>query len=217
MKRLNGEGNIRRRENGTWEARYYDSHGKRHSVYGKTQQDVRKKLDEAMNAPEPVKNEKSAAAPQAAAAPVAEEKTPNDTPDEAKMTVAEWLTTWRQDFTTNIKGTTAVYYDQLIRCHIVPFIGDTPLQALRAPAIQRLYNDRQANGGLSAKSIKNLHGCLHKALDTAVKVGYWSTGVNGIMVTNLAEKTFVTATIPQHPQVPYPILTNLCKKVIGLL
>lgn len=36
---------------------------------------------------------------------------------------------------------------------------------------------------------------------TAVKVGYWSTGVNGIMVTNLAEKTFVTATIPQHPQV----------------
>ena len=35
---------------------------------------------------------------------------------------------------------------------------------------------------------------------TAVKVGYWSTGINGIMVSNLAEKTFVTATIPSHPQ-----------------
>lgn len=35
---------------------------------------------------------------------------------------------------------------------------------------------------------------------TDVKVGYWSTGVNGIMVSNLAEKTFVTATLPDHPQ-----------------
>lgn len=98
--------------------------------------------------------------------------TENPSSEEANMTVAEWLQTWRQDFTPNIKGTTAVYYDQLIRCHIVPFIGDVKLRALRAPAIQRLYNDRQTNGHLSAKSIKNLHGCLHKALDTAVKVGY---------------------------------------------
>ena len=36
---------------------------------------------------------------------------------------------------------------------------------------------------------------------TDVKVGYWSTGINGIMVSSLAEKTFVTATIPNHPQV----------------
>lgn len=35
---------------------------------------------------------------------------------------------------------------------------------------------------------------------TAVTVGYWSTGVNGIIVNNVAEKTFVTATLPDHPQ-----------------
>ena len=33
-----------------------------------------------------------------------------------------------------------------------------------------------------------------------IKVGYWSTGVQGIIVSSLAEKTFVTATIPDHPQ-----------------
>lgn len=33
-----------------------------------------------------------------------------------------------------------------------------------------------------------------------VKVGYWDTGVTGIVVTSLAEKTFVTATLPDHPQ-----------------
>lgn len=34
-----------------------------------------------------------------------------------------------------------------------------------------------------------------------VKVGYWSTGISGIAVSSLAEKTYVTATIPSHPQI----------------
>lgn len=34
-----------------------------------------------------------------------------------------------------------------------------------------------------------------------IKVGYWSTGVSGIVVSSLAEKTFVTATLPDHPQI----------------
>ena len=36
---------------------------------------------------------------------------------------------------------------------------------------------------------------------TDIKVGYWSTGVQATMVSNLAQKTFVTATIPDHPQI----------------
>ena len=170
MKRLNGEGTLRRRKDGTWEARYYDKSGKRHSVYAKTKQEAKEKLENALNAPQPEKHETTAAKPGATAI---EADAPEEVyPDEPDMTVAERLQTWRQDFTPNIKGTTAIYYDQLIRCHIVPFIGEIKLKALRAPAIQRLYNDRQTNGHLSAKSIKNLHGCLHKALAIAVRVGY---------------------------------------------
>jgi len=33
-----------------------------------------------------------------------------------------------------------------------------------------------------------------------MKVGYWDTGVNGIIVQATAQSTFVTATIPNHPQ-----------------
>ena len=172
MKRLNGEGNIRRRSNGTWEARYYDSQGKRHSVYGKTQKEVRIKLEEIQNAPEPTKPVKAAAASKAAAAPHEDEEPDGFSQKELNMTVEEWLKTWRRDFTPNIKETTALYYDNLIRMHIVPFIGSIKLRNLRAPVIQKLYNDRQTKGHLSPKSIKNLHGCLHKALDIAVRVGY---------------------------------------------
>lgn len=34
-----------------------------------------------------------------------------------------------------------------------------------------------------------------------MKVGYWSTGISATIVSNLAQKTYVTATIPSHPQV----------------
>lgn len=34
---------------------------------------------------------------------------------------------------------------------------------------------------------------------TYVKVGYWTTTVSGIMATSVAEKTYVTGTIPVHP------------------
>ena len=48
-KRANGEGSIRKREDKKcWEARYYDEKGKRHSVYGKTQAEVRKRLAEVL-------------------------------------------------------------------------------------------------------------------------------------------------------------------------
>lgn len=35
---------------------------------------------------------------------------------------------------------------------------------------------------------------------TTIHVGYWDTGVTAVLVDNLAEKTYVTATIPYHPQ-----------------
>ena len=35
----------------------------------------------------------------------------------------------------------------------------------------------------------------------AIRIGYYTSTVNGIVVSSLAEKTFVTATIPNHPQI----------------
>lgn len=37
--------------------------------------------------------------------------------------------------------------------------------------------------------------------NTTVKVGYWDTGVSAVIMSTLAEKTYVTATIPDHPQI----------------
>ena len=149
-KRANGEGNLRKREdrNG-WEARYYDAKGNRHSVYGKTQAEVRKRLAEA------VKKE--------------EEK--DSELEEEDLTVGQWLAIWQRDFLGNVKPGTMVSYETQIRVHILPALGEIKLTALRTPVVQRLYNQILAKG-LSPKTIKNIHGCLHRALDIAVRVGY---------------------------------------------
>ena len=148
-KRANGEGNIRKREDRKgWEARFYDEDGNRHSVYGKTQGEVRKRLSEAVA-----------------------ESSSEISNDEDDLTVAQWLSIWQRDFLGNVKPGTAISYDMQVRVHIVPTLGEIKLTALKTPPIQRLYNQKLAQG-LSPKSIKNIHGCLHKALDIAVKIGY---------------------------------------------
>ena len=47
-KRANGEGSIRQRKDGRWEG-LYSINNKRKSVYGKTQEEVRKKLNKVLN------------------------------------------------------------------------------------------------------------------------------------------------------------------------
>ena len=148
-KRANGEGTIRKRADGSWEARYMVD-GKRHSVYGRSQAEVRKKLTE-----------------------VSVTIDHGDYREDSGLTLGQWLTMWHRDYLGNVKLGTADTYEMQIRVHIVPALGDVKLSALRTPMIQRLYNKKREEG-LSPKSIKNIHGCLHKALDVAVRIGYLS-------------------------------------------
>ena len=145
-KRANGEGNIYKRDNGSWEARY-TVNGKRHSIYGKTQTEVRKKLTEALSQ---IDREEYI--------------------EDSGMTVSQWLTIWQRDYLGNVKQGTADNYELQVRLYINPTLGEIKLSGLKPPAIQKLYNNLIA-GGLSPKSVKNTHGCLHKALDIAVRVG----------------------------------------------
>ena len=148
-KRANGEGNLRKRDDGKgWEARYYDTRGKRHSVYGKTQAEVRKKLADAM-------------------ALVGK----SDSNEVDELSVGNWLGIWQRDFLGNVKPGTAINYEMTLRVHVIPALGEIPLVDLKTPPIQMLYNQKRREG-LSPKSIKNIHGCLHKALDIAVQIGY---------------------------------------------
>jgi len=90
----------------------------------------------------------------------------------SKMTLGEWLQMWKNTYLNGVKATTRLNYEQHIKNHIVPALGAVRLEALKTHMIQAFYNDLShphgKKGGLSAKTIKNIHGVLHKALQQAV-------------------------------------------------
>lgn len=154
-----GAGTIRQRKNGRWEARYTVGRdpgtGKQiqRSVYGDTQQEVRKKLAQLT-----------------ASLDAGTYKEP------CKMTVGQWLDIWAADYLGGVKPFTVRSYSDQIRNHIKPALGSVKLEALNAHTIQEFYNslgaEREGKPGLSPKTVKNIHGVLHKALQQAVKIGY---------------------------------------------
>jgi len=90
-----------------------------------------------------------------------------------KLTCEQWLNIWETTYLTDVKPLTVASYDQLIRLHLIPIIGRVKLQALTAPEIQTMYNMlSKRDKPLSPKSIKNLHGVLHRSLQQAVEIGY---------------------------------------------
>lgn len=161
-----GTGSIRKKtvtrdekEYTYWEARYTEGYdpgtGKQiqRSVTGKTQKEVAQKL-------------KAATAALDAGTYIAP----------SKMTVGDWLDIWQQDYLGSVKPRTLDSYRTTVETHLKPAFGAVKLDALATHEIQRFYNSLQKGQGprqpLSPKTIRNVHGVLHKALQQAVELGY---------------------------------------------
>ncbi len=154
-KNANGSGNIRKRDDGRWEGRYTNGFdpktGKmiRKSVYGKTQKEVRLKL-----------------------ARITTEIDDGTYIEPNSIKLSEWLQIWLRDYIGNVKPSTVKSYTDHVNLNIIPYIGKTQLTKLSPAMIQSMYNTLQRQKGLSAKTIKNVHGVLHRALTQAQKMGY---------------------------------------------
>lgn len=86
-----------------------------------------------------------------------------------KTTLAEWLMTWQDEYLGSIKESSRYNYKRDIELYIVPVLGSVKLDALNTTQIQKLYNSLTAPPrSLSAKTVKDIHGVLHSALQQAV-------------------------------------------------
>lgn len=160
-KRAAGDGSIRKKivkQNGKeyvyWEARYscgFDpitGKQKQRSISGKTQAEVAQKLRE-----------------------VTVEIGRGTYQEPCKLTVGEWLDIWSEDYLVGLKPRTLESYQCQIKNHIRPALGEIQLEALKAHTIQHFYNSL-SKGKLSPKSVKIIHGVLHRSLQQAVAIGY---------------------------------------------
>lgn len=147
-----GNGSVRKRKNGTWEARCMIN-GKRKSFYGKKQSDVIKAMREAQY--------------QADYGAYFEPR---------RTSLSEWLDVWLEEYVKiSAKPLTYTTYQSRIDTHIRTSLGDIKLTSLNSVQIQAFYNDLLRKG-LNPKTIKNVHGIIHKALQQAVNLRY--IGIN---------------------------------------
>jgi integrase len=151
-RRGNKEGTIVRRKDGRWMASITigrdPATGKlrRASFYSKTRQDAADKLAHALSD----LGRGTFIAPQ-------------------KLTVAQWLETWLQEYKRpKVRPLTFDNYERIMRCHLIPALGHLSLKELRPEHVQRAYNERR-QAGLSSGSIRVMHAVLHGALKQAMK------------------------------------------------
>jgi integrase len=164
-KNANGEGSIYKRVRDGKFVRYEgaitylgdDGKTKRHTVYGRTRQDVRDKLQQArgrLGAGAPVKD--------------------------ASRTVRDWLRHWRATTlaASDRKESTRALYANLSRCHLEPApFGDIRLDRLKPSDVEGLVlamrattNDKSERA-LSDSTIRSTYTTLRAALDGAVRDG----------------------------------------------
>jgi integrase len=80
----------------------------------------------------------------------------------SKVTVEQWTTQWLQAGAPGrrrkkVSERTLERYSQLLRTHVVPVLGDRPLQQLRAPEIDQLYAAMAAAGEIAPRTQHHVH------------------------------------------------------------
>jgi Site-specific recombinase XerD len=125
----------------------------------------------------------------------------------SKITLGAWFDLWFKDYCGDKKYLTVKQYKSMTDTHIRPALGAVKLSRLTPPQIQGFYNELQRTGHtvkekdpktgkistrqepLSAKTVKNIHGILSKALSTAVDVGYIKNNPTERVTLPRVEKT----------------------------
>ena len=164
-KRANGEGSLRKRKDGRWEGRYTAGNdpttGKpiHKSVLAKTQSEAKEKLKQAIAEAEKL-----------------------DMSRAKSYTLGAWIKLWYEVYAEpRLREKTKHYYLNYIDNHIIPELGNTPLEKLTTIQIQKFYNDLQKSGriqrythiklkdkGLSTRVVRGIHTLLNNCLEQAV-------------------------------------------------
>lgn len=148
-KRMNGEGHIRPRKDGRYEARLTLETGEVRSFYGRTAKEASDKREEAKQAQ---RQGLLVASP--------------------KQKVREYLQQWLESTKESVRPKTYEAYELCVR-RVVPHLGHYELSEVRPAHIQRCYAKLLESGlsgkPLSKRSVEQVHTVLHTAFRKAVR------------------------------------------------
>jgi integrase len=146
-RRLAGEGTIRQRADGRWEARFYlPTLGERRrvSVYGRTAGEVRKKLE------------------------AAKRRANRGWRGDERTTVAELLDHWLGETKDKRRPNTNRSYRDIVDKQLVPYLGRARLAKLRTKDVDEALN-KMADDGVGARTRQLARAVLRAALNDAIR------------------------------------------------
>ena len=161
-RRPQGDGTIRKRNDGRWEARIIIGHKNDgspmyKSAFAKTQKSALKQLHQLLDLYRDV-----------------------DLTEDCRMTLGEWMDKWLDEYMIfTVRESTVVGYRNMIEHQVKRFIGDKPLTSLTTADIQKFYSKIKKQGrakphpihgtALSDSMVRSVHLMLHEAFDVAVR------------------------------------------------
>ncbi len=161
-RRPQGDGTIRKRSDGRWEARIIIGHKNDgtpmyKSAFAKTQKSALKELHQLIDLYRDV-----------------------NLSEECRMTLGEWMDKWLDEYMLfTLRESSINGYRNLIDHQIKPHIGDKRLASLTTADMQKFYNKIKRQGRvnehhfhgkeLSNSMVRKVHMVLHQALNVAVR------------------------------------------------
>ena len=161
-RRPQGDGTIRKRSDGRWEARIIIGHKNDgspmyKSAFAKTQKSALKQLHQLLDLYRDV-----------------------DLTEDCRMTLGEWMDKWLDEYMVfTIRESTMSGYRSHVEHQVKRFLGDKPLTSLTTADIQKFYSKIKKDGRvkphplhgyeLSDSMVRRIHLMLHEALEMAVK------------------------------------------------
>jgi integrase len=143
-KRDHGDGSIQQRGENSWRLRYYVGDVRHAVTFRGTKKEAAEKL----------RNLLSDADKGTHVAP-------------AKKTLAQWVDEWINLKAAERQHRTVFRYEDLLRKHVLPTLGDRPIQQIKPIEIQKLY----AELGLAPRTRHHIATVLKACLQAAVDVG----------------------------------------------
>lgn len=162
-RRPNGDGLVRKREDGRWEGRIVAGHKKDGSpiyraVFAEKQSELMPKLHQ-----------------------LKEQYAGVELTEDSSITLGEWLERWMEEYKKPLlRQSTYTGYSTDIRNHILPHLGSKKLTQLKTSDLQKLYNrllesgrmkDNGKGNGLAPATVRGIHVILREALESAVREG----------------------------------------------
>ena len=161
-RRPQGDGTIRKRSDGRWEARIIVGHKNDgspmyKSAFANTQKSALKQLHQLIDLYRDV-----------------------DLTEDSRMTLGEWLDKWLDEYMIfTIRESTLDSYRAMVKNQVKPFIGGKQISSLTTADMQKFYNKIKKEGRvrphpihgktLADSMVRGVHMMLHEALDAAVK------------------------------------------------